>query len=128
MSNPIHALLIDDDPFNLEVLQRFLTQEGITCNSLQNIKTISSVMASIPRIDLVFLDLEMPQTNGYEVFQLLRDTFGTEAAIVACTVHLNEISKVRDAGFNGFISKPLDQKRFPGQVKRLLQGEEVWEL
>jgi len=47
---------------------------------------------------------------------------------VACTVHLNEINRVRELGFTGFISKPLDQKRFPEQVKRILHGEQVWEL
>ena len=128
MSNTIHALLIDDDSFNLEVLHRFLTHEGILCNSLQDVKSIRVAIAASPQIDLVFLDLEMPQMNGYEVFRLLRDAFGTKVTIVACTVHMNEISRVREVGFNGFISKPLDQKRFPGQVKRILQGEQVWEL
>jgi CheY-like chemotaxis protein len=128
MSNTIHALLIDDDHFNLEVLNRFLTHEGITCSNVQNVKHIRSTIASTSKIDLVFLDLEMPQMDGYEVFRLLRSTLGVEVPIVACTVHVNEISKARERGFTGFISKPLDQKHFPEQVKRILQGEQVWEL
>jgi len=128
MSNTIHALLIDDDHFNLEVLNRFLTNEGIACSSVQNVKHIRSTVTSAPQIDLVFLDLEMPQMDGYEVFRLLRSTLGGDVPIVACTVHINEISRARDLGFTGFISKPLDQQRFPQQVKRLLQGEQVWEV
>ena len=128
MSNTIHALLIDDDHFNLEVLNRFLSHEGIACSSVQNVKHIRSTIISAKPIDLVFLDLEMPQMDGYEVFRLLRSTLGSAVPIVACTVHVNEISKARDLGFTGFISKPLDQKRFPQQVKRILHGEEVWEV
>ncbi|MEO8395214.1 MAG: response regulator [Chloroflexota bacterium] len=128
MSNPIHALLIDDDNFNLEVLNRYLTHEGIFCRSVNNVKHVRSVISSASQIDLVFLDLEMPQMDGYEVFRLLRSTLSAEVPIVACTVHINEIAKVRELGFTGFISKPLDQKRFPEQVKRILHGEPVWEL
>lgn len=128
MSNPIHALLIDDDQFNLEVLNRFLTHEGIVCSNVQNVQHIRSIITSATPIDLVFLDLEMPHMDGYEVFRLLRSTLGTAVPIVACTVHVNEISTARELGFTGFIGKPLDQKRFPQQVKQILQGEAVWEL
>ena len=126
-NNTINALLIDDDKLNLEVLHRFLTHEGITCTSVQDIKNIGAAITAPAEIDLVFLDLEMPRTNGYEVFTMLRKALGKTVPIVACTVHLNEISNVRVLGFDGFISKPLDQQRFPAQVRRILQGEQVWE-
>ncbi len=127
MSNTINALLIDDDRLNLEVLNRFLTREGIACTLVQDVKHICSAIAAPAEISLVFLDLEMPRANGYEVLSVLRGALGAAVPIVACTVHVNEIANARQLGFDGFISKPLDQKRFPEQVRRILDGEPVWE-
>ncbi|MBA3532292.1 MAG: response regulator, partial [Ardenticatenales bacterium] len=38
-----------------------------------------------------------------------------------------DVAKARQAGFNGFIGKPLSSKRFPEQIRRILRGEAVWE-
>ena len=66
--------------------------------------------------------------DGYEVFRLLRSTLGDDVPIVACTVHMNEISRARDLGFSGFHQQTARSERFPDQVKRILRGEPVWEL
>jgi DNA-binding NarL/FixJ family response regulator len=39
-----------------------------------------------------------------------------------------EMQKAREAGFDGFLSKPLDADRFPEQIKQILSGESVWDL
>ncbi|NIP28430.1 MAG: response regulator, partial [Phycisphaerae bacterium] len=36
--------------------------------------------------------------------------------------------KAREAGFDGFLSKPLDADEFPAQIRRILEGESVWEM
>jgi two-component system cell cycle response regulator DivK len=38
------------------------------------------------------------------------------------------MQKARQAGFDGFLSKPLDADVFPEQVRRILSGESVWEM
>jgi len=37
------------------------------------------------------------------------------------------MERAHSAGFDGFIGKPLDPDRFPGQIRRILQGAAVWE-
>ena len=108
MSNVTHALVIDDDAMNLEVIGRLLAIEGIACTKAQNLQQIQAVLAVNLRPDLVFLDLEMPQMDGYQVLKMLRSKLGTAVPIIACTVHQNEAATARELGFNGFISKPLD--------------------
>jgi two-component system, cell cycle response regulator DivK len=85
---------------------------------------------SLPRIDLILLDIGLPYEDGYQVFEAIKkhDRF-VDARIVAVTGHTGETEtrKARSAGFNGFLSKPLDIERFPGQLSRILRGEAVWE-
>jgi two-component system cell cycle response regulator DivK len=39
-----------------------------------------------------------------------------------------EMKKAQEAGFDGFISKPLDADRFPDQIRKILSGEEIWDV
>ena len=127
MTKSTHALIIDDDVLNLEVIGRLLDLEGITWTKAQDAQQIKSAVAASSQPDLVFLDLEMPQMDGYEAFHLLQNALGSDVPIVACTVHTSEINVVREVGFHSFLAKPLDQRLFPQQVKQILQGESVWE-
>jgi CheY-like chemotaxis protein len=127
MSTLVHALIIDDDAFNLEVLQRLLAAEHLSSTAVQDVNELQSAINSAAQIDVLFLDLEMPRMDGYKVFAVLRNRLGTQTPIIACTVHSNEMSSVRELGFQGFISKPLDHKRFPGLLKSILGGEQVWD-
>lgn len=128
MSSSINALAIDDDANNLEVIGRLLQMAGISCTKSQTMQQVQAVLETSIQIDIVFLDLEMPHTDGYQTFQLLRNALGLTVPIVACTVHLNEFLTVRELGFNGFIAKPLDRKHFETKVRQLLRGEQVWDI
>jgi two-component system, cell cycle response regulator DivK len=50
--------------------------------------------------------------------------------VVLITAHGNssELDKARAAGFDGYLSKPLNVRRFPEQIRRILQGEQVWDM
>lgn len=123
----IHALLIDDDANNLSVMAEMLSDEGITVTLVSNPNTLFDAIDGLKRIDVVFLDLEMPNADGYQVLDVLKNEVGLTAPIVACTVHLTEINQARKLGFHSFIGKPLDLDRFPQQVRRILKGDVVWE-
>ena len=50
--------------------------------------------------------------------------------MVAVTAYASDeqMDRARTAGFDGFLGKPLDPDRFPLQIRRVLAGEEVWEV
>lgn len=121
-----HALIIDDDPMSLGVLSQLLELEHITCTAVQDPRQLSSILAGISRIDVVFLDLEMPQLDGYNVFDYLKHKVGITAPIVAHTVHVSESNVVRSLGFDAFICKPVDSDTFHDQLQQVLNGERVW--
>jgi len=124
---PIHALVIDDDSFNLEVLGRLLAAEGAAYTTVQDPTHISATLDNLKQVDVVFLDLEMPKMDGYKAFALLQSKLGSGVPIFACTVHTNEIENARSLGFAGFLAKPLDRERFADQWKRIKNNQPVWE-
>jgi two-component system, cell cycle response regulator DivK len=124
---PIHALIIDDDSFNLEVLGRMLAAEGAAYTTVQDPTNITATLNNLKQVDVVFLDLEMPKMDGYKAFQLLTSKLGSGVPIIACTVHSNEIETARKLGFAGFLGKPLDRDRFKDQFKRIQNNQPVWE-
>jgi two-component system cell cycle response regulator DivK len=80
-------------------------------------------------IDVVFLDLEMPNYDGFNLLTDLKaDARLSHVQIIAYTVHTSEIDEARQAGFDGFLGKPLDIKRFPDQLERILNRQPVWEI
>jgi CheY-like chemotaxis protein len=126
MSNA-HALIIDDNAQNLEVLGRLLTANGVSYTAVQDTNSLDHILGSESHIDVVFLDIEMPRRNGYEILGLLRQNYGSALRIVACTVHTNEISTAREIGFDGFLAKPLNPTIFAAQLSQILDGTPVWD-
>ena len=125
--NALHALLIDDDENNLGVLTELLAIEGIVSTSVDNPSKLMPILSELKQIDLIFLDLEMPNSDGYHVLDILRRELGSEIRVIACTVHASEINKARELGFHSFLCKPLDLDRFPVQLKAILRNERIWD-
>jgi two-component system, cell cycle response regulator DivK len=122
-----HALIIDDDAYNVYVMERFLDKENISYTAVTKTSDLEAMLTKLPHIDIVLLDLEMPKHDGYEIIVMLRKHLDASVPIVACTVHTAEINRTRKLGFSGFIAKPLDMDRFSEQVRRILNGEPIWE-
>jgi two-component system cell cycle response regulator DivK len=123
------ALIIDDNTLNLETLRVLLQKEGMDAVTVSSPFNLAQQVANMPHVEVVFLDLEFPTHSGLKLVHDLRALPQLEAVpIIAYTVHISEQREVRDAGFDGFIGKPLNTQRFPDQLRRILAGETVWEL
>jgi two-component system cell cycle response regulator DivK len=84
---------------------------------------------ALPRIDLILLDIGLPHEDGYDILKRIRATpFLKSALVVAVTGHasIEEMRQAQEAGFDGFLGKPLDAEKFPEQLARILRGESVW--
>ena len=123
-----YALIIDDNISNLEALALLLKKEGVLSISIQTISDLAGALDSASKFEVVFLDLEFPNHSGFElVRKLKKDRRLQNTPIVAYSVHTNQLNEVRVAGFDAFIGKPLVVDRFPDQLRRILNGEAVWE-
>ena len=89
------------------------------------------VDALVPKPDVIFLDIHVTPYNGFQMLEMLRksgrynDTF-----IVALTASVmnEEVSQLRESGFDGCLSKPIDIDTFPETLSLILGGEELWHI
>jgi two-component system, sensor histidine kinase len=122
----VHALIIDDDLLNLEVLSRLLALENATSTEVQDPTQLAGMLDNLPSVDVVFLDLEMPVVDGYRVLDYLKNTIGMTIPIVAYTVHISEANTAREVGFDSFLCKPLNADAFSEHFRRIMKHERVW--
>lgn len=125
MQQHIHALIIEDDMDSIDILGRMVQMEGGTYKAICESDTLHP--SDVDGVTVIFLDLDMPGRNGYEVFDLLRNEYGVNAPIVAYTVNTNEKATTRSIGFSGMIAKPIDATCFGERLRRIAAGETVWD-
>jgi two-component system cell cycle response regulator DivK len=128
------VLMVEDNVSSHTGLIRLLALAGVSdahCVTRYSGQAVRQVAESQTEpFDLILLDLRLPQDDGYEVLRQIRaEPFFNTARVVAVTGYVtpDEIRKARQAGFDGFLGKPLLPGRFPSQLKRILNGEPVWE-
>lgn len=123
-----HALIIDDNIRNVNVLARLLSEQTVSSTSVTNSRLLETTLGTTDSPDVIFVDLEMPGLNGFDILKRLKaDARFQGVPVIAYTVHISEMHEARQRGFDGFIGKPLDPDRFPGQLTQILQGIPVWE-
>ena len=126
MNRPL-ALIIDDNKTNLQIIGNLLEREGLDHIDLLDSRKTASTIQTIDNLTIVFLDLEMPGLNGYDVLSLFQaDARFHSVPVVAYTVHVSETSEAFNRGFHSFLAKPLDPDEFPAQLASILGGQRIW--
>jgi CheY-like chemotaxis protein len=101
-----------------------LQQEDVSYASFTSVNMLLGVLDTLVGIDIVFLDLELPRRNGFEVLKVMRayPNF-KDTRFIAYSVHVSELREALEQGFDGFLGKPLSAELFPDQLRRILRGE-----
>jgi two-component system cell cycle response regulator DivK len=123
------ALIIDDNQSNLNVLQMMLSKNGVRAIAIPSPHQLGAALEAHPPFDVIFLDLEFPNYSGYDLVGQLKARGDLDnTPIIAYSVHNSELREIRDAGFDGFLGKPLQPHQFADQLARILRHESVWEF
>jgi two-component system cell cycle response regulator DivK len=125
------ALVVEDNASNFLLLARLLNALGIRCEWKSSGYEVLEFTKTLPRLDIILLDIHLPYEDGYSALKKIRTAeYLQKIPIVAVTadVSTDSMAKAQKAGFNGFLGKPIDPDRFPGQLFRILTGETVWEM
>lgn len=128
-----YILIVEDNVRNYALLARLLSFIGVRQSEWKRSGWHVREFATdtMPKIDLILLDIHLPEEDGYEVLiDLRKDERFDDTKIVAVTADISStnLKRARNAGFDGFLAKPIDVDHFPDQIRRILKGESVWDL
>ncbi|HXG97721.1 MAG TPA: response regulator [Gemmatimonadales bacterium] len=117
-------VIVEDQPDNLKLLTTLLTIKGHQVVGLPNGDRLTEVVRSQPAPDLVLLDIQLPGRDGYELLAELQGLPERSWKVVALTAHAlpEDRTRASAAGFDGYITKPIDVRTFPAEVARYLGG------
>ncbi len=119
-----HVLYIDDEPTNRLLVKRILMAEGFDVDEADNARDGIQIATDNPP-DLILMDISMPDMDGLEATQRLRD-ISTLAHIKVVAVTANAMTGDRErflaAGCDGYISKPIDVDTFVDEISQFLPG------
>jgi two-component system, chemotaxis family, response regulator PixG len=123
IDKPSHLIAcIDDSIFVYKNLEKIITANGYRSFGVQDpLKIIPSLIRNKP--DLIFLDLVMPVTNGYEVCEQIRKTPSlTDIPVIILTGSDGLIDRVRTkfVGANGFLGKPIQAEAIVKTIDKYL--------
>ncbi len=127
-----HILVVEDNVSNFVLIARLLAFMGVQkCEWKTTGWGVVDFANTMQKVDLVLMDLRLPHENGYDALHQIRSDARLQfTRVVVVTAHgsREEMNKAKQAGFDGFLSKPLDADLFPEQIRLILSGEEVWDL
>ena len=120
---PGNILIVDDDPTLLEMVQSFLTDEGYktaTCNNgTEALERIAS-----GGLDLVILDLKLPDVDGYEICKKIRqDPDMGNLPIIMLTGYTTVEDRIRgiEDGADDYITKPFNLSELKARIEMVLR-------
>ena len=120
---PGNILIVDDDPTLLDMVQVFLTDEGYKTSTCDNGTEALERIAS-GGLDLVILDLKLPDVDGYEICKKVRQDPDTEdLPIIMLTGYTTVEDKIRgiEGGADDYITKPFNLSELKARIEMVLR-------
>ncbi len=118
MKNRYTAIIIDDEKLAREIIKKFSKQnENIDivaecANGFDGVKTVNKL-----KPDLIFLDIQMPKLNGFEMLELLEH----KPAIIFSTAYDEYAIKAFEVDATDYLLKPFSQKRFDNAIEKVIR-------
>jgi CheY-like chemotaxis protein len=107
----IKVLVVEDIALNQLLMRTLLDDFGFECDIAANGKLAIEKLQS-KSYDIILMDLQMPEMNGFEATEYIRYTMNSDIPIIALTadVTTSDLNKCKAVGMNDYISKPVDDR------------------
>jgi two-component system cell cycle response regulator DivK len=123
LMSDVHILYIEDNRENLMLVRRILEAEGYAVSGAADGPSGLELAVQM-QPDLILLDINLPEIDGYDLARRFRTTPGLEQVpILAITANVMQGDRERtlEAGCDGYIQKPIEVDRLPDQVRAALR-------
>jgi two-component system cell cycle response regulator DivK len=117
-----HILVVDDNPGSRELVKFALEPSYVVEEAFDGRDAISRIRETLP--DLVLMDIQMPEMDGYEALHEIRanpDSASVPVVAITAFAMLEDRQKAFEAGFDGYFSKPINIAALRTQIDSLLK-------
>jgi two-component system cell cycle response regulator DivK len=111
-------LIVDDNPTNLKLVSFLLVKRGYQVRSAGGAQEALEALKEFHPV-LILMDMQMPEIDGFELTRRLKaDPATRDITIIALTAYAmkGDEERVRAAGCDGYMSKPIDTRALPEAV------------
>ena len=118
------VLIVEDSPDNMKLFRALLTRKGHEVTGLASGDGLVDTIGSVAP-DLVLMDIQLPGKDGFALLEEIRRSPHRDLRVIALTANAmaDDRERALRAGFDGYITKPIEIRDFPEQVRRALAGE-----
>lgn len=127
-------LYVEDEPENREIM-RLLVEEMLGYSDLAIFESSEDFIRRLEALsqqpDVILLDIHIAPYDGFQMLKMLRSHqrySDIPVAALTASVMNEEVDKLKQAGFDGVIAKPLDMDAFPRMLERIINGEKIWHI
>jgi two-component system, sensor histidine kinase and response regulator len=127
-SRPLHVLVAEDNDFNAQLLEQLLVRRGHHVRLASDGRKALSMAESYP-FDLLLLDVHMPEMDGFQVIQVIRErerSNGGHLPVIALTARSRKEDRERclAAGMDDFLAKPIQAPDIWAAIERVISKNE----
>ena len=116
-------LIVEDSPDNMKLFRALLTLRG---HDVVGLSGGDGMLETIAREQpaLVLMDIQLPGKDGFALLSEIRASPHAALRVLALTAHAMQGDRERalEAGFDGYITKPIDIRSFPEQIQEAVAG------
>ena len=120
--NNINVLVVEDIPLNQLLMKTLLDDFGFQRDIASNGK-IAIERLQAKSYDIILMDLQMPEMNGFEATDYIRNILHSNVPIIALTADVTtvDLAKCRAVGMNDYIAKPVDERLLYSKIVGLVK-------
>ena len=118
----INVLVVEDIALNQLLMKTLLDDFGFECDIADNGK-IAIEKLRTKSYDIILMDLQMPEMNGFEATEYIRNGMKSDIPIIALTADVTtvDLAKCNAVGMNDYIAKPVDERLLYGKMIGLMK-------
>ena len=114
------VLIVEDDFASAQFFIELLSEFDVNILTSDNGSSTFEIL-KVHDVDLVLLDIKLPDTTGFEIIKEIRNLYGDKVKVIAQTANAyRECSYYENAGFDGYLLKPICTNDFKSLVVNLL--------